>query len=256
MQSNLPSSDDGLSGSDYDTLEARIVNTKRDKDNEQRVSIRPEAWQMSESEVIGQRLGTNKVEVYNRLYVEGVSIIRETIGWKDINQLYELRKDVLGFVSNSNLRRDVATDIQRKLVSHTFEFESKPQNTVQGPQKVPVPDSVLAEVKEGFVDKFNTGQDSFHRAVLGCGFLSSEFAGDMTTEYSEEILQSIYETHKRTRRMVEREFESYALACRRKWLSGEAQPQLETMRKIHENMESELADTVEDLIVELENNDS
>jgi hypothetical protein len=28
------------------------------------------------------------------------------------------------------------------------------------------------------------------------------------------------------------------------------------MRKIHENMESELADTVEDLIVELENNDS
>jgi hypothetical protein len=204
--SGIPLSSDAEEAGEFETLEERIVKTKRDQDNETRVSIRLEAWQVNLSELISMRLGSNKAEIHNRAFVQGVKIIREEIGWSRIDELFTMREIVAVLTTVLIEDLDASADMQSYLHGHTMELNDTPQGELMDSSKVPVQKSVTSELEENFADRMNMKLAQLNRIVIGAGLKTSENAQPQHEHYADEMVSSFKQGVEDAEKLLERYF--------------------------------------------------
>jgi hypothetical protein len=204
--SGIPLSSDAEEAGEFETLEERVVKTKRDQDNETRISIRLEPWQVNLSEIISMKLGSNKAEIYNRAFVQGVKIIREEIGWSRIDELFTMRETMAVMITTLTEDNGASTDLQKSLHDYTMELTDTPQGELMEPAKVPVQKSVTSELEENFADRMNMKLYQLNRIVIGAGLKTSKNTSQEHEDYADEMVSSFKQGVEDAEELLERYF--------------------------------------------------
>jgi hypothetical protein len=247
----IPLSSDAEEAGEFETLEERIVKTEREQENETWLGIRLEAWQLNISEIISVELGSNKSEIYNRAFVEGVRMIRERIGWSRIKDLFDMRLTLLKLSTGFIEDRGSSWDLQKDIHNVELELEHSPQGGLEDPATVPVERSVVSEIEENFADRMGMKKSHLFRIAIGAGLSKSQFTSPEHEDYAEEMVSSVLETVSESEEMIERLF--YRALCLVAPYKDEVKSEkMEMINDFIDYMETDKKEICEDLVEGME----
>lgn len=203
---SLPTSEDGVEGGSYETLEEWIFKSERDQEQETRISVRPETWQITYVDLISTEMGTNKSEVYNRVFSAGLMVIRDRIGWERLKNVHDMRNSILKLIIGHKFDDNVILSIQREMQRNQFEINSFPQGSIGEPANIPVKKSVVSEIQEHFADRSHMKASELYRVIIGCGIGESKNYTEGGEGYVSDMVISVDEAISKTRSMFQRLF--------------------------------------------------
>lgn len=184
------------SGEDYtefNSLEERIIRTKRDHDEETYISVRPYKWQDMLIQLLSVKLGTNKTEVVNRAFTEGLSVVRDEIGWKNLEPLFQMKMRMIQVDMDCDWDDDMKRVSLSEINSVNMDIIFDSGYELGEPRSMPVERSVASEIDEYFVQRSDISMSDIARVVISAGLLNSV---NIEGEYESNARESIDDVHK------------------------------------------------------------
>jgi hypothetical protein len=199
----------------YDTLEERIFDSKRMKDEEVRKNSYMYQWQRSVVYRINNSIGTGFTEVYCFAYTSGLRQIREMFKEDSEDILTLLSKTMkltgmyCGTEESANKLRDTALSHKTKKPDVSWGHASEPFS-------LKIPASQLSEVTTYFEDNMQFG-GWIHRAVISAGLANSEHLTHRDAERAEAHIEHLKTKVEESRSLYESAFISFVTENCYRW---------------------------------------
>jgi len=218
------SSNDGQDGDagdeyegDYGSLEDRIYNSRRPpSDEEVQHTVRIENWQISQVEIITTTINTSKAEVLAKSYIHGLSEVRDEITLDRLQRVSELRTEFLKLLMNGESTEVDEGKHHSALQDSEIDLKVKMGDGSTRTVGVPIPRSVMSEVKDSFLDKMSMS-GGFHRLCITAGLSDSESSTDTTEEYKVEMFDTMEDALEKSEEMVESSVADYVATISFEW---------------------------------------
>lgn len=232
MDSPSPFNTDEATTGDFDSLEDRIFRCEVVNEDSSIWPVRLRPWQNTALDYIKRNIGANRTKVGYFLYIEGSTILRDEVGYgniQDFQNLLESAVELFAIEENTDCESS-------KYYEKLYEIEINDPSTVGGsvgePNNIRVPDSVFSEVKDTYeVDARFEGW--IHRAVISMGLQRSGVLPQSMIQKSEQCCENTNQAYSDARDEVEGVIVDFVAANRNYWYeNGILQKQYDKIKEV------------------------
>jgi len=203
--------------SNQDSLEILIFYDPPEDVELTRTQVYLEEYQYSAMEIIISSVGCDWPDVMQASHRAGLSTVRDDIGWRRMEETFELRAEFQALLSN-----DITSDEQKsvpriKLRERTEEFSARTGDDLTDQQRFYVRESMANEIETNFCRRGHIKMGVMNRALIGIGLQNSSIAQGDVDSKARKLLEDLEQYVCHSRRVVERSIADYVSIASLYW---------------------------------------